>query len=109
MDILAFLKPVVDLLASKFDLIKDIGAYGMAFAIAWGLLIEIFEIVVAFTATKADDEFAAKMAAIRAKILPFLEILPHTNIPVAAFLTKLIAILSKTLKIGKAASDAAKE
>lgn len=107
--VLMFLKPVLEFLAMKSDVIAKIGVYGMAIAIVWGLVIEIFELVCAFTSSKADDELAAKIAKYRLSVLKFLEIFPHSNIPVAEGILKAIAFLKKALKIGKAAADAAKE
>jgi hypothetical protein len=106
--ILSFLKPIAEIIAMKVPALSMYSAQGIAALIAVGLLVEIFELIASYTASKADDELAVKIKKIREKVLAVLEIIPHANIPVASFIMKATKFLAKVLKIGKAASDAAK-
>ena len=75
--------------------------------IVWGipvvsLLIEILEFAVALTPSKKDDEVVIKVRARWEKILPWLELLPHVNIPLSATALKALSLIKKIAAFLKA-------
>lgn len=97
--ILQFLAPIAAFLVSKVPVLGTIAANGVGAMIAVGLIAEIVEIVAAITATKKDDVVAAKIKAVKDKVLAVLEIFPHVNLPVAAILIAAIKALGKAKDI----------
>ena len=83
-------------------LTQNCGVFGtiVGMLIVWGipivsLLIEIFEFVVALTPSKKDDEFAIKIKSKWEKILPWLELFPHVNIPLSATALRVLILIKK--------------
>lgn len=91
------------------------GAFGLVVGslIVWGipivsLLIEVAEFVVEMTPSKRDDAFVQKARLKWEKILPWMEILPHVNVPLSAAaikVLKLIKRLAAWLKARRAKTD----
>jgi hypothetical protein len=100
---------IAAVLVAKLPVLGEIGANALAICLAMNLVIELAEALVALTASVADDAVVAKVKALRNKVLPILEIIPHTNVPVAAGIEKAIRLVAKVVKIAMAALKAAKE
>jgi len=109
MDIVAILGMIVSVLGSKMPWLPAVGSAAIAGMALISALIELVEILAALTATTKDDELIKKAKALKAKIIPFLEVLPHANIPVAAGLGKIMAFLGKLIPSVKAAIEAWKK
>lgn len=109
MNPLDILKMILALLGSKMPWLPAVGSAALSGMLLVSLLIELLEILTALTATTKDDEKIAKAKALRNKIMPFLELLPHANIPVAAGLGKILALLGKVIPSLKAAIEAWKK
>lgn len=109
MDIVAILGMIVSVLGSKMPWLPAVGSAAIAGMALISALIELVEILAALTATTKDDELIKKAKAIKAKIIPILEVLPHANIPVAAGLGKIMAFLGKLIPSVKAAIEAWKK
>lgn len=92
---LSFLATMVGLLADKFGPIGTVIAYVLFFVPIVSVLIELLEFCVQMTESKADDAFAAKVRAAWDKAVPFLEILPHSNLPISPILMKVAGFLTK--------------
>ena len=102
MDMLKF---VADFLVAKFPILGTIGANALAIAFAVNVLIEAVEVVVALTPSKKDDDMAAKVKGMLAKAIPYIEYLPHTNVPIAPVV---LAVTKMVGKIAKAIIGAVK-
>lgn len=109
MGIIAVLQMVISLIGSKLPWLPVVGSAAIAGMALVSALIELVEILAALTATSKDDELIKKAKALKAKIIPFLEVLPHANIPVAAGLGKIMALLGKLIPSVKAAIEAWKK
>jgi hypothetical protein len=104
-----YLKPIFEFIVMKFPVAGVVVANAFAISVAVSVLIEIVELIALWTPTKKDDEALAKAKPIKDKVIAVLELFPHVNIPAAAIIVKIAEVLKKVLKIGKAASDAAKD
>lgn len=106
--ILEFLKPLAAFIVAKVPVLGVIAANGVAAMIAVGLFAEIVEVVALLTASKKDDEIAAKIKKVKDKVLVVLEMLPHVNVPVVGFILGASKFLGKALEIIKAIVSAIK-
>jgi hypothetical protein len=82
----ALVKWLLPILANKLPWLPEAMGYVVVSMVIVSPLIELVEAVTKLTASTADDELAAKIKSIRDKVLPILEVLPHANIPVAAWI-----------------------
>ncbi len=96
-----FLSPFILALSGKYGAVAMVLAYAAALAAVVSVLIEILEGIVLFTASKKDDEAAARIKAGWAKVLPFIELLPHVNLPIAPWVSKALTLAQKALAVLK--------
>jgi phage-related protein len=98
-----FITTVLAFLSEKYGIVGVILAYALAIAPIVSALIEILEAVVLVTESKKDDEVAAKIRAVWSKVLPYLELLPHVNLPVAPVIAKVLGYVLKGVSAIKGA------
>lgn len=101
--IFAMLSPILSFFSEKYGIVGQILAYGLFIAPIVSVIIEMIEFVVSFTASKSDDEFAAKLKAGWAKVMPILELLPHANIPLSPIMIKVVMYVMKSTSALKGA------
>jgi hypothetical protein len=107
--IIGVLQMIITLIGSKLPWLPAVGSAAIAGMALISLLIELVEVAAALTATTKDDALIAKAKLWKSKIIPILEVLPHANIPIAAGLGKIMALLSKAIPSLKAAIEAWKK
>lgn len=74
--------------------------YGIPFI---SILIEVAEFIVALTPSKEDDVAVSKVRAVWAKVLPWMEALPHVNLPLSPVALKVMKYAQKGISAVKAA------
>lgn len=94
--IISFIGPVIAFLAEKYGIIGTVLGYAF-FVVApiVTLFLEIVHFIVALTPTPKDDEIYEKVKAVWAKILPILELLPHSKIDIPSKVAAIVAIIKK--------------
>lgn len=85
----------MNFLVAKFPVLSVIGANTLAIMLTANLLIEGLEAVAKLTPTAKDDDFLAKAKEYAAKAIPFVELIPHVNIPLTAGVIKATEIIKK--------------
>jgi hypothetical protein len=105
MDIISsILQPLLAMLGAKFGILGIIGAYGIAFVPVMTILIELLQFIVSLTASKTDDELAAKIVTVwQTYVLPVLEVFPHANIPLSATMLKVMDYMMRAVSAIKGA------
>lgn len=94
-----FIKNLILMLTEKYSVLGMVLGYLVLVGIpVMSTLIEVLEAAVKLTAGTKDDEFALKVRALWAKILPWLEALPHVNIPIADAIVKAVGIFMKAAR-----------
>lgn len=93
----SLVKWLLPILANKLPWLPEAAGYIVVSMVLVSPLIELIEAVTKLTASTADDAVAAKIKSIRDKILPILEILPHANIPVAAWMETAVTWIKKAI------------
>lgn len=93
--ILSLLNPLIALLANQFGLFGLILAYLLAISPIVSILIELLELIVKLTQTNKDDEAVAKIQAVWDKVLPYIELLPHVNLPLAPIVMVILKYVVK--------------
>jgi mannose/fructose/N-acetylgalactosamine-specific phosphotransferase system component IIC len=88
--VLGFLSPIFAFLVAKYGIIGSIIAYGIAIAPIVTVLIQLLEFIFSFLANQQDEAVAQQIDAVWQKILPWLELLPHANLPILPFLKYII-------------------
>lgn len=99
-----WLTTIITMLSQKYAVVGTVLGYIVLVGIPlMTVLIDVMDAVVKATVSSSDDAFAAKVDAIWAKVLPFLEVLPHMNLPISAAVMKVITLVMKVLNSIKAA------
>ena len=70
---------------------------------AVSILIEVAEFIVGLTPSKQDDEIVNKVQAVWQKVMPWLEALPHVNLPLSATANLILKYVVKGLDAAKGA------
>jgi len=92
---------LLPILANKLPWLPEVTGYVIVSMVIVSPLIELIEAITKLTASTADDAVAAKIKSIRDKVLPVLEVLPHVNIPVAAWVSKAAEWIKKLVEVLK--------
>jgi len=99
-----WLTTIIGMLGQKYATVGTILGYIVLVGIPiMTVLIDVMDTIVKATASSKDDELAAKIDAIWAKVLPFLEVLPHMNLPISAGVMKVVNLVLKIINSVKAA------
>lgn len=87
---------IMALLMEKFGAVGVVIAYLMACVPMMSAILVAAEALVKLTDKPEDDEAVSKVRAMYDKVLPYLEILPHMNLPVVdAAVAKIIGLIIK--------------
>lgn len=97
----SLVKWLLPIILNKLPWIPEVVGYVIVSMVIVSPLIELVEAIAKLTASKADDELAAKIKSIRDKVLPILEALPHVNIPVATWMSKAVEWIKKIVEVLK--------
>lgn len=103
MDPIEIIKSILAVVAAQVPWLASSGAMVAGVILLVSPLIEVVELIASMTASTKDDEIAASIHAWKGKIVGILEVLPHVNLPVAAWITVCLSFLKRAVPAAKSA------
>lgn len=96
---LGFITVIVNFIGQYWPTLFQITAYLVVLGIPTvSILIELAELITMLTTTKKDNEAVSKVKSVWQKIIPYLEVLPHVNIPLAPMVVKVFGYVNRGVK-----------
>lgn len=94
--ILSFLGPVLGFLANQYGTVGMVIGYVVLVGLPLvSVLIEVADALVKLTVSPADDAVMGTVEAVWAKVMPWLELLPHVNLPLSPVIQAVLKYAGK--------------
>jgi hypothetical protein len=96
--IMAILTPIITAMEAKWGVVGTILGYTVVVGLpVMSSLMALMETVMGVVNSTASAATAAKIEAIYNAVLPYLEVLPHANIPLSPVVSSIISVSGKVV------------